>query len=265
MRHVKFFGVISLVFCFVLTFMGCTTGKNQLSGIDVGLKAEAVREGIRLSFDYIPPETNRIFVHLTYWGEGEEPSDHHQLLSSYSDIMGSSLDQVKQSREVIFPFVRTNFEYHIAVSFQNAEYEAINGMPELFNTVCIAENNGIFVENDIALELNENHTSVTLSSQPIFSHEVSPATENYSFIAIIYEANIYGADVSMVEKRNDLSWDFEPQMSNGFKDVMQDSETGHYLVRGTYPTVITVHSNIMHDNIRWEVEIAKSREFTFTL
>ena len=265
MHHIKCFELIILIICFALVTFGCVTGKNQQANTDVSIKTEVSAEGIELIFDYIPPETNRIFIHFSYWGEGEQPNDPHQYLSSYSDIMDTSLEQVKQCGKVIFPFVQAGFEYQIVVSFQNADFEAISGIPELINTVCIAADDGIYLKNDIELELNEDHTCVTLSCEPVFSKEVYHDKENYSYVAIIYGANIYGADVSLVEKINDLSWDFEPQMTNGLKNTLQDSEMGKYLVRGTYAASISVLSNIIYDNIKWEVEIAKSSEFTFTL
>ncbi|MCL2806466.1 MAG: hypothetical protein FWD26_11060, partial [Treponema sp.] len=57
---------------------------------------------------------------------------------------------------------------------------------------------------------------------------------------------------------NELSWQFEPEMSASLIN------SGH-IESGNYSAYVTVSSNIIHNNIIWSVENAKSSIFTITL
>jgi hypothetical protein len=106
MQHVLTLRKISLILCFVLSAFGCATGKNRVSNIDIGLRAETVPEGISLSFDYIPPETTRIFVGFTKGLVYSPPANPHDEIFSYSSIMGDSLEQVKKTGRMEIWFSR---------------------------------------------------------------------------------------------------------------------------------------------------------------
>jgi len=115
---------------------------------------------------------------------------------------------------------------------------------------------GIYFGNGIELSLNENYSSVTLSGEPIFSAEIEYAPLKYNYKASI---DWDGANIGAGEKPiNALTWNFEPLISDALK------EDGH-LASGDYPAYITAFCNVIYDNLTWEVEIAKTNVFTFSL
>jgi hypothetical protein len=98
-----------------------------------------------------------------------------------------------------------------------------------------------------------------LSCEPVFSKEVQYAPEKYR-----YEPNIAysiadfkdepkGGDLE--NKVNALTWDFS-RMYDDYKT---------WLVSGDYHGFIKAVCNVMYDNLLWEVEIAKSKRFSFSL
>jgi hypothetical protein len=60
-----------------------------------------------------------LFVEFQNWGEKENPAGTHEITTSHSDIRGSSLEQVKQTCRIIFPFVKAGQQYHVSAVFQN--------------------------------------------------------------------------------------------------------------------------------------------------
>ena len=251
MRQIWNFKKAILVFGFALAIFGCASNKAQQSYANIGLKAEAVTEGIRLTFDNIPPETVRIFLSVSESGEIENVTSPHELVSKYSDIRDNSLEQVRQTGIVIFPFVKADQKYTILAVLQNADFEDIaSGYAE-----CIPYS-GIYFGKGIELRLNETHSGVTLSGEPVFSAEVEYAPLKYNYRASI---DWDGANIGAGEKPvNALTWNFEPLISDALK------EDGH-LTSGDYPAYITAFCNVIYDNLTWEVEIAKTNIFTFSL
>ena len=241
-----------LVFGFALAIFGCASNKAQQSNANIGLKAEAVTEGIRLTFDNIPAETARIFLSVSESGEMENVTSPHELISKYSDIKDDSLEQVKRTGIVIFPFVKTGQKYTIHAAFQNGDFEDI---ASVYVQECIPYS-GIYFGNGIELSLNETYSNVTLSSEPVFSAEVEYAPLKYNFRASI---DWDGANIGAGEKPiNALTWNFEPLITDALKE-------GGHLASGNYPAYITAFCNVIYDNVTWEVEIAKTNIFTFSL
>jgi len=254
MRRNRFLWFICSIFGFVLAFTGCATNKTQSATVNIGLNAEAVSEGISLTFENIPMETIRLFIYFSEHGNAEEITDPHELIVAHSDIRGSLLEQVKKTGRIIFPFVKAGQKYYISATFQK------EGFVEIATTGFLecTPYSGIYFDNGIELNFNENHTSVTLSSEPNFSTEVNFAPVKYNFTAAIKNSDGGGLGVSAEEWVNFLSWDFEPQMTNLIKE-------GNHLASGNYSAYITAFCNIIYDNVTWNVEIAKTGVFTYTL
>jgi hypothetical protein len=241
-----------LILGFALVIFGCASNKAQQSSANIGLQAEAVTEGIRLTFDSIPAETARIFLSVSESGETGNVTSPHELVSKHSDIRDDSLEQVKQTGIVIFPFVKAGQKYTIHAAFQNRDFEDI---ASVYVQECIPYS-GIYFGNGIELSLNETYSSVTLSSEPVFSAEVEYAPLKYNYRASI---DWNGANIGAGEKPiNALTWNFEPLISDALKE-------GGHLASGNYPAYITAFCNVIYDNLTWEVEIAKTNVFTFSL
>ena len=244
---------------FTLVSFGCATSQNIVSAPEPGLKAEAVSEGICLTFGTIPEEAARLFVHFQYL-TNEDNYNEHNLVSSFSDLRGSSLEYVKQAGKVIFPIVQEGREYFIAVNFQD---ENFNDLSDWLYTDCIA-NKGIYLNNDLTLRLNERHSGVTLSSEPTFSSDVIFDTEKYYFGVYIQhkmtdtDSGSIAIGSHHIPTVKGLTWVFDPEMAY----ILKENE---YLERGTYLAYVTARCNIIYDNIKWSVEIAKTPEFVYTL
>ena len=257
MHHFTSFRIISFILSFILVILSCTTNKNQVVNEKIMLKAEAVPEGICLTFDNIPPETARIFISVTKWGEPiNNPRD---LISSYTDIRGSSVDRVKNSGRVIFPFVKSGQEYRISVAFQKEGFQLIDNMPEWVYAECVPYS-GIFFGEGIELNFNGAFTSVTLSSEPVFSGEVHYSSPKYSIKVSLdpENTNVSAGGFSHTVSDAIMTMYFEPEMSDGLKKA-------DCLKSGDYPAYVTAYCNLVYDTIAWEVEIAKSREFNYSL
>jgi hypothetical protein len=251
MRQIWNFNKAVFIFGLALAIFDCTSNKAQQSYANIGLKAEAVTEGIRLTFDNIPPETARIFLSVSESGEIANVTSPHELISKYSDVRDNSLEQVKQTGTVVFPFVRAGQKYSVLAVLQNGDFEDIASV----YVECIPYS-GIYFGKGIELRLNETHSGVTLSGEPVFSAEVEYAPQKYNYRASI---DWDGANIGAGEKPvNALTWNFEPLISDALK------EDGH-LSSGNYSAYITAFCNVIYDNLTWEVEIAKTNVFRFSL
>ena len=259
MRQFKTLRTISLLLGFALAVFGCATSKNQAANGETGVQAVAVPEGIRLTFNTIPPETKRLFIHFQY-SVNEGMHGITNIVSSFSDLRDSSLAQVKQTGNVIFPVVAKGCTYHISVIFQNEDFEDI--LDWKFAD-CIADK-GIYVNNNVSLDLNETHSAVTLSGEPIFSSDVTFDDTKYDFAVTIQhyqndtESGSIGVGNRHVSGVEGLTWTFDPEMTAHLRE-------GRYMESGSYPAYVTARCNIIYNNIKWSVEIAKTPEFTYTL
>ena len=256
MHQIRSLRIILLILGFVLVAFGCATSKSRQPNVDIGLKAETVPEGICLTFDYIPPETARLFIMFQTWGEKELLTSTHDITASHADIRRDTLKQIKQTGKVIFPFVKAGNTYRISASFENGEGQVLAGIPEWIYAECVADN-GIYFNDDIALRLNETHTGVTLSSEPVFSAEVQFAPQKIGYTVHINkgEGESWGYRDEALEST--LTWEFEPRIT----DELQDTD---YLESGDYDAYVTAFCNIMYDNVLWGVELAKSPVFTYS-
>ena len=245
--------ILSFVFYFVLLAFGCVTGQSQQVKREIVVKTEAIDEGICVSFENIPPETTSLFIHFST-SDTVPAYSARDIVSTYSDIRGSALDQVKRTGKVVLPFVKTDRNYFISVSFEKDDEPLTE---DDFWSECTPYF-GINFAGDIELRLNESFTVATLYGEPVFPTAIRYASVKYDFRAFL---DLYSAGSLSYSERDTvhgLAWDFEPLMTQYF------NESG-YLQRGDYPVFISVYCNVLYDNIPWTMEIVKSREFTFSL
>jgi len=271
MRQPGFFKKSTLIFGFFLVFAGlfansCVKNKNQLADTNTGLKAESVPEGILLTFGNIPADTARLFIQAQTWLDAEGTPSVLNLISSFTDLRNESLEQIKQTGTVILPVVQAGQKYDIAALLQtdhDLELMEQGFLPDFFTTECVAEN-GIYFEKNIELKLIDNNTGVTLSSEPVFSSEVTYAPKKYRFAVTIrhYENETGTGSISVgdhhIPAANGLTWVFDPAMTESFRENKE-------LESGSYPAYATVFCNIIYDNITWAIEIAKTPEFIYSL
>ena len=101
--------------------------------------------------------------------------------------------------------------------------------------------------------MNATHTGVILSAEPQFSEDVhfGPHNMNYS---ILVHGNDQNTAVAAVT--DNLFWNFEQQL------IDKLNEEG--VLNGNYTAFAQVTCNIIHDNISWIMDIAKTPLFTYT-
>jgi len=251
MRYVRYQRVFSLVLGFVLAF-GFATNNTLAANGTIKVSAEAVDEGIRVSFENIPSETTNLFLHIST-SSGPAYSTRN-IVSTYSDIRDSVLEQVKRTGRVVLPFVESGKRYIISASFEKDD-ELLTD--DDYFAECTPYS-GISFTGNMELRLNEALTVATLSGEPIFPVAVRFAPVKYDFRAFVDLYGIVSLSYSDKETVRGLTWNFEPLMT-------QYLIASGYLQKGNYPVYISAYCNLIHDNIPWTVEIAKSSEFTFSL
>jgi len=274
----------ALILVLALAAFGCATGKAQVASAEFGLTAEAAPEGILLTLSNIPPDATHLWIGVTSWGDAEVPDDHHSVVSSFAGITDDyvcgwvhsarQLDKVKQTGKVIFPVVQPGVKYFLSATVYN-EHEMIlfrenneDFWPRTAHAEFTADNGIYFNRDDVKLEVNDAHSVVTLSSEPKFSSEVTFDDQKYSFgvTVIVDDSRSMGVgDHHFPEglSRDGLTWVFEPQMTADMKSSNEDIgwlETGSY-----YPAWAKAYANIIYDDIKWCVEIAKTTEFKYSL
>jgi hypothetical protein len=224
-----------------LTFIGCATNKATSQNNTIGLNVDNVPEGIRLTFGNIPQDTTRMFI---MFQESVEDKNSENILMA--DIRETSLDQVKKNGMIICPFVQAGRNYDIAINLEADKTE---------NWIYaeITANNGIYVLNDIVLELNDTRTGVILSQEPIFSADVQYAPQKYTYDVTVKvdENNSTSFSQTGIDA---LAWDFSAMNDTFQRDNVQLS--------GTLPVYVTAFCNLNYENLKWDVEIARSNEFT---
>jgi hypothetical protein len=230
-----------LTFTLAFIFINCATNKAVSQNGAIGLNVDNIPEGIRLAFDNIPQETTRMFIHFQETVEGKNSEN---ILMT--DIRGASLDQVKKNGMVICPFVQAGHKYNIAVNLETDKNE---------NWIYaeITANNGIYVLNDIILELNDTKTGVTLSQEPVFSADVQYAPQRYTYDVTVKVGENSAANFSQTGI-DAPAWDFSAMNDTFQRDNVRLS--------GTLPVYVTVFCSLAYENLNWDVEIARSNEFT---
>jgi hypothetical protein len=275
MHHFKALGVISLILGFALVTFGCATSKlvsskNQVSDFpsDIEISAETVPEGILLTFSNysnIPQEMDYLTVVFTSWYGSEEPdwetNDQLGVMNLLSNRLDAQtwenvIEQVRQTGTVTFPFVQPGQRYIIRAVF--VDHELINeksydskGIATLY-TECVADG-GIYLNKNISLNMNNDRTGVSLSSEPVFTTDVQ-----FGELKVLYNIIIHKGDYTeaFTNYTDDLLWNFEPS----FREYL----TKEGVINGNYPAIAGASLNIIHDNISWIMEIAHTPLFTYS-
>jgi hypothetical protein len=281
MQHFKVLRSIALLLVFAMAIFSCATSKNQVTNADFGMTAESVSEGILLTFKNIPSDAIRMTIHFTYF-DTEEDISPHSIISSFADLRDTSfttgsfssiqLERVKQTGKVIFPIVQTGQEYTVfAYVYTQHDHELMlnnagNFQPIMAQTVIIPQNGTFFNKDDIRLVLNNTISNMTLSSEPVFSSAVTFGSQKYSFgvTVIVPEIGSIGvADHHIPQglSSDGLTWLFEPEMTRNLRE-----NNNGWLEKGTsYSAWASAYANIIFDYILWNVQIARTHEFNYSL
>ena len=170
MKHVFTLRKTILIFGFVLVFIGCASSKTISQNDIIGLTAENVPEGVRVTLDHIPPETK--YVAFYFMTEGE---NRHGLIT---ELLGTSLEEFKETRTLVCPFVQGGLKYTVTA------YVHKNGRdntPYSASTEIIVENGILFVPNGITFEFNETKTGIAYSAFPEFYGDAQAIETKYSY------------------------------------------------------------------------------------
>jgi hypothetical protein len=238
---------LSVTLVLVMAFIGCATNKTVPNNDIIGLKAKNASEGIVLTFDNIPSEAARMFIHIMEIEEGANP------VPVFTDIRGTLLEQVKEKGKVVCPFVQNGHHYYIAVAVNTVN----NVNSPYWENVEITANNGVHTLNEISLELNNAQTGVTLSAEPVFSGNVQYDSQKYRYMVTI-KAGTNDSIGYGEHANNKLTWEFMPRM-------IEDLKKDNINVSGNLPAYVTAYCNINYDDLLWAVGVVTSKEFTVSL
>jgi len=248
-----------------------------------GFKAEAVAEGISITFNNIPADTDRLFIYF-FESRSVRYSPYDEIARTYdyshavTDIMGSALEHTKKTGNVIVPFVKPGRKYLIEAAFvTKAEADVfvtgdnregllpIDWSTRFVKAECVPYA-GIYNIRDIEVDLDETHTVVTLSSEPVFSAKVDYAPVKYRYTSEIdFDDEAVAAmstidwedpanNIAYDEVTNELSHDFSPLYSLWKKNGVDIN----------HPAYVAAYCNIMYGDLLWEIDIAKSEYFTLS-
>ena len=280
MHHLRAFGVITLIFCFLLLVFSCYTNGNHEQDADFGITAEAVPEGLLVHFKNIPAETSHMFISISTTDDTEDLESPHSLISSFAALtntdemnwVGSSLqlEKVKQTGTILFPYVEPGKSYHVSAYVYTLQERELfmkgdENSHQQWASTEVTANSGIYIDNkNVKFELSDDKSAVTMSSQPIFPQGITFADQIYSYAYTIQvdSGSLGVGDHHIPEglSPDGLTWVFEPQMS------AVNLRVGDYLEKGaSYPAWATAYVNILYDDILWCISIAKTElgEFRF--
>ena len=275
MQHFKALITTLLILVFALVTFSCATSKNQISDTKFGLTVETVSEGLLLTFNNIPPDSIRLFISVHSWCHTEEVENGQNTVVAFADIRDTSfsegglpslqLTRVKETGKVIFPIVQAGQKYHISAMIQTRADIDNKTIPVFVDTEIIGKNGIYFNREDVELELI-NNSAVTLYTEPLFTSPVIFHTQKYSFgITIMVDENrSIGLGTHHIPaglSSDGLTWIFEPEMTESLRKYNAGwLETGNY-----YPAWAKAYVNILHGDIIWSVEIARTQNFNFSL
>ena len=286
---------ISLILGFALVTFGCDTsnlglsrlvtsvvGKNQVSAFSgFEISAEAVPEGILITFSNIPSDTADMWIYVFSTEEPENTrSDASIIDNSFLSLINPNyrgwvnstqqLEKVKQTGKIIFPFVQAGLKYSIVATVNHGNSIDDNYQLLSADTECIAKNGIYFDRNFVKLTLNDTNSVVTLSSEPVFSSEVTFTPQKYSFEVITYideERGFTFGDYHFHDglSSDGLTWTFAPRMNQDLKETLERyEECRDWLESGVnYSAWATATAHIVYDDIKWSIQIAKTPKFTF--
>jgi len=278
MHHFKALRAIALFLGFTLLVFSCATGKNQVISADFEINAEATEEGLLISFQNIPADASHMFISVSTVDDTKDPESPLSIISSFAaltntnelDWVNSSLqlEKVKQTGTILFPYAEPGKNYIVSAYVytlqEREQFIKSNETQKWANTEVIAKGGINFNRDDVLLEMNNTNSAITLSSQPVFSSEVTYAEQMYRFAFTI---QVEGGSLSVGDHHipeglspDGLTWVFEPQMStvNLKGDHLLDESV-------TYQAWASASVNLVYDDIIWWIDIAKTPPGEFRL
>ena len=249
-----------LSFCLFLIFFGCTKSNKYISNGNIEIIVQSAADGIYINIFNVPQEIDRI--HIDIIDESSNINFELFVKTSFAEtvILGNSLEQVKQSGQIFFPFIHSGHKYsirtHLSYTIFNGNI-AERGGSQWIHTEFIAKN-GNFYDNYFELNINETFTSVTLSCEPVFPSEMKYKPYKYRYGVHILENETSSHFYSYTKTGAGIHWEFNPELSNILYENYSRLKYGDYLV------YIQSYCNVTYNNITWEVKIANSPVFTYT-
>jgi hypothetical protein len=212
------------------------------------LQVENNPEGLLFTVDNIPRDITTIFINV-YEGEYNPV----QWSDAFAMILGPKLDELKVTKRMICPFVKTGQQY--AISFDVIRNGKVEHITEVID---IQTENGNPITNDIELQLNDEQTGVTLSAEPEFSSEVEFELPKYDYILLGFNDESTSTSTYMY-RGNELSYTASPDA------IMQIQEYARNAgLSGDYPAHGIAVCNINYKGISWMVRVAETEEFTLS-
>jgi len=264
-----------LIIIFIFTqFLGCS---NKQSDQYISENEENIyytppfnlqinHNGILISLNDIPDDVTSVHVEINNWGDriytyqnNDYPPKYRDMItSSFSMITGNTLEQIKKSNQIIFPFIKTGEIYNVTVTYSIPNYTCASAPFKR-----IIADNGIYFDKDIELILNEEKTSVRLSEEPKFSSNVGYNITSQYFSFSLYNEIMSSTLGSISTDDNKiLSWDFEPSIR---EQINIYNGTEGVSINGNYNAYIGYSMMIIYDNIEWYNQFIKSPKFTYTV
>jgi hypothetical protein len=244
-------GRAAVVLALGLDIFGCAFGNEggmaaYAEGFGIG--AESVPGGLLLSFEDIPHDMDWMLITVV-----DITDDRHRFTAAFTEIGSLSLDQIRVSGSILFPFAVEGRRYTIgaAIGIGNTA-----GSLLAYNEV-LAIYEGISVVNDITLDLNPDATEARLSEVPRLSFQVPFSSPRYYYIAHI-NAPRSSSSFSYFERNDEPFW--QPDFAEIAAELRTNSKTA--LSGAMAISIQALCSVIAEDNTTWHINIARSREFT---
>ena len=248
MRRFRALTIIAVILGFLLITFGllsgsCATG-NQLNktDADISFSAAGTTEGILLHFSNIPEEISALNVIL--WNITEV-----DYLEQRVYIKGEELTELRKTRELLCPFVKSGHEYRIQIY----TYNKTDQFSAKFYFASAVALGGIYPVNNPRLNFNDEYKSITLSEEPIFSEKVVYAKDGLflNYYLSVHNDNGEYMHSGGEEWMNEFVFDF-PWKSNGTKT--------YFRMPGIIIIDATVRCVLKYGDMEWDVGIVKTTE-----
>ena len=231
------FGVL-LVTGFVFVNCEANIDKN-VSVSEFSVAARGSAEGINLYFSNIPENTVSLFISL----RDNTINDH---LTTYTNISGNELEQVKNTGLFVCPFVKNGHEYEIFIVYFTGNEDDIKPV-----FITAAANGGIYLSNKPAIFVKEIENSIILSEKPILSDAEKYSHEQLLMYYIIF----YNAEDGMVEYVANYSDDLIFDYSQKLNEILDNNLQINDLAVFSY-----VDYHLKHENIFWTIQLGRTGE-----
>ena len=251
MRQICTLRKISFIVCFTLVFLGCATNKSATNTeIGFSITAEGTSEGISLHLTNIPEDTYSLQVSFLDIPTNDQAGE---IFGTNIYIWDNELTLLKQSGNLLCPFVKNGHEYTVTVAvFTNSDFE--NGFEnrdyENLSTNAVA-GGGIYLTNNPSLNFTDENRTVTLSEMPVFSEEVSYSPNGlfqFTNFVLIDDGNSYGGGIAYWNK-----------LIYPVREVLSGTQE-HFGFTGDFPVNATVSCCLIYGNLEWNVVVARAEK-----